>query len=126
MMLKPSAAPGEPVLDGVGDLLGRAGEGAVPAPAAEPADELADGEAFAPGQVHDERVAALGALDLVLGGQVGRQLARPGRGASGGDPQDVRQLPRAWSGRMSSSSSRSSRRASASVEPMTGRCRAGS
>ena len=44
-MLKPSAAPlVEPVLDRVGDLLRRAGEGAVPAPAAEPADELAHGQ----------------------------------------------------------------------------------
>ena len=75
MMLKPSAAPGlEPVLDGVGHLLRGAGEGAVPAAAAQPADELAHGQLLPPRQVHDQRVPALGALDLVLGGKVRRQL----------------------------------------------------
>ena len=84
MMLKPSAAPCvNHGLDRVGDLLGRAGEGEVAAPAAEPPDQLPHGEALAPGQLDDERVAALGALDRALGRQVGGQLAvqlqRPGR-----------------------------------------------
>ena len=122
MMLKPSAAPRvEPLLDGVGDLLGRAGEGAVPAAAAEPADQLAHGECLAAGQVDDQRVAALGALDLGPSAsrsagsgpsscRVGR-VARSSMRASCGS---------AYSGRISSSSSSSRRCASASVPPMTG------
>jgi hypothetical protein len=51
-----------------------AAEGAVPAATAEPADQLAHGQLLPPGQVDDQGVAALGALDLVLVGQVGRQL----------------------------------------------------
>ena len=41
MTLKPSAAPAEPVLDDVGDLLGRAGHGEMAARAGQAAQELA-------------------------------------------------------------------------------------
>ena len=61
-----------PLLHGVRYPLGRAGEGAMPAPAAEPADELADGEVVPPGQVDDELIPALGALH----GRTGVHLLR--------------------------------------------------
>ena len=64
-----------PFLDGVGDLLGGAGEGSVPAAAAEPADELPDGELVAPGQLDDQLVAALRAADVLAGVYRGRKRA---------------------------------------------------
>ena len=74
MMLNPSAAPlRAPVLDGVRDLLRRAREGPVAAAAAEPADQLPDGQPLPPGELDDQRVAALRALDLILGRQAVRQ-----------------------------------------------------
>ena len=82
----------EPVLDRVGDLLGRAGERAVAPAAAEPADQLTHGELLPAGELDGQRVAALGALDLVLVGQVGRQLAVEGQ-VLGVDPQRLGQLP---------------------------------
>src|SRR6478752_3521352 len=61
-----------PMLDGVGHLLWRARERAVPAPAAQAPDQLAHGEAIAPRQVHDQREAALAAFDRVFVRNVAR------------------------------------------------------
>ncbi len=63
----------EPVLDRVGHLLGRARESAVASTAAEAFDELPHREVLPSRELHDERVPALGSLDLVLGRQVLRQ-----------------------------------------------------
>jgi hypothetical protein len=63
----------EPVLDRVGHLCRRSGEGAMAAPAAEPRDQLPDGQVLPPSQGDDQGVAALRTLDLVLGRQVVRQ-----------------------------------------------------
>ena len=121
MMLKPSAAPASNhSLDRVGDLLRRTGEGAVAAAAAEPADQLADRQPLATGQRDDQRVAALGPLDLVLVGQVGGQLPVEGQVLGPHLEGAWRAGRTAYSGRISSSSSRSSRWASASVPPITG------
>lgn len=70
-MLKPSAAPLSYQCSMVSATCSAVpAEGAVAASAAEPPDELPYGQMLAAGQLHDERVAALGALDLVLGRDV--------------------------------------------------------
>jgi hypothetical protein len=68
--VEPVGYCGEPVFEGVGDLFGGSGEGPVSTPAAEPVDDLADGEVLAAREADDERVPALGRLDLVLAGQI--------------------------------------------------------
>ena len=71
-----------PALDGVRDLLRGAREGPVAPAAAESADKLADRQPIAPGQLDDQRVPALGPLDLVFRGEVVRQRLverQPGR-----------------------------------------------
>jgi hypothetical protein len=73
----------EPVLDGVRDLLRGAGEGPVPPAAAEPPDQLADGQLLPLGQVGDQLRAALCPLDQRpaehLGGQRPVQLQQARR-----------------------------------------------
>lgn len=119
--VKPVRCPGfEPLLDCVCDLLRRTGAGPVAAAASEPADELPHCRPLPPGKVHDQGVSALGAaLDRVLGRKVLGQLGIQRQGFRR-DPQDSASCFHACSGWMSSSSCRSSRRASCSVEPMTG------
>jgi hypothetical protein len=62
------------VLHGVGDLLGRACEGAVPAAAAETPDQLTNGEPLSSRQGDHPGVAALGALDGIFIRQILGQL----------------------------------------------------
>ena len=92
----------------------------VPASAAEPPDQLPHGEPFAPGQLDDERVAALGALDGALRRQVGGQLGVQLQGARLQLQQAAPAGATPCVYTMWSSRTRSAARASASVEPITG------
>ena len=92
MMLKPSAAPASNQ-----SWIASATCSGVPAkvrcPRPPPSRPIscADGQLLAPGQRHDQRVAALRALDLVLVGQLVRQL-RVERQVLRPHPQRVREL----------------------------------
>jgi len=65
-----------PVLQCIGHLFGRASERPVPATTTEPTDQLAHGQALAPCEVHDQRIAALrGFSEVVVRGDLARQLS---------------------------------------------------
>ncbi len=71
-------ALGEPPLEVVGDLVGRAREDTVPAAAGEAGDELAHGEVLAAGELGDELEAAAVALGDVV--DVGQPVVQVGIG----------------------------------------------
>lgn len=66
----------EPLFELVGDLLRGPGEDPVAAAAAEARDELAQGEAVAPGQFGDQGETALVAVDVPLLGQRGQRTVQ--------------------------------------------------
>ena len=121
MMLKPSAAPpsNQPSML-VGDLLGRAGEGAVAASAAEPPDQLPDGEILPRGPVRRRARTRLCAPSISAGG--GRSAGSARVEVQLRERQLEQLGERALAVRMGDQLLEFgvTRRASASVMPMTG------
>ncbi len=84
------------------------------------ADQLANGELLAAGQFHDQRVAALGSFNILLGGQVCGQLAVQGGKVFRGQAQCLGQLLPGVLGLDEFVELALKLQASASVEPITG------